>query len=198
MTCSRERAFALLLLCVLASGACSLVPPVRTTPRPLELYVRERFYSLSAKDGPELNRELGRRGREVTGLPAYALTRWRLSWSYEPKAEGNRCAVTNPQVRIEIVTTLPRWDRASRAGEPLARDWSLFLERLRLHESGHQDIALRSGTDLLSSIRTLEASSCASLRFEAMRVAKALSATSEGDQLAFDVATRYGSRVVEP
>jgi predicted secreted Zn-dependent protease len=162
------------------------------------MHVRERFYRVAADDAVELNRELGRQGRFATGQDAYALTRWRLAWSYVPRREGSRCTVSSPHIEIDVVTTLPKWDEGGSADDALAHDWSLFMDRLRMHESGHQDIALRTGSDLLAGLRELDAPDCDELRARAARVAADLSASGDADQVSFDRSTRYGLRVVDP
>jgi predicted secreted Zn-dependent protease len=170
-------------------GAAVTRPPHASD---LKVQVEERFYTVSGLSAATLNRALLREGPTVRGRRAHGLTEWRVSWSYVPLQRGSTCSSSHPRVDVSIVTTLPRWPELSEASERLARDWSLFLERLRHHESEHQDIAMKSGRALLSVLEGLEAVDCERLQAVAERAAAGLASRQEALHARFDVSSDYG------
>jgi predicted secreted Zn-dependent protease len=158
----------------------------------LDLQLDERFYAVSGLTPTTLNGALARLGPTVRGRKVHAVTEWRVSWSYEPVWRGSRCAIRRPRVSVHVVTTLPRWLNVDEAPASLANDWGLFLERLRHHESEHQDIAMKSGRELLAVLAGLEADDCQLLERVAKRVAAGVAANHDAQHQSFDVSTDYG------
>jgi predicted secreted Zn-dependent protease len=185
------------------ASACAPVPHSWRGPVPFEVggpapppalhvQVEERFYPVSGRSPAALNLALLLQGPCRTGRVAHALTEWRLLWSYVPTPRGAVCALERPRVEVRIVTTLPRWLDVERAPSSLVSDWALFMARLRVHESGHQSIALRTGNELLSTLSGLEAGDCDQLMREARRRVARLARAHDADQRRFDRASDYG------
>jgi predicted secreted Zn-dependent protease len=158
----------------------------------LDLQLDERFYAVSGLTPTTLNGALSRLGPIVRGRKVHAVTEWRVSWSYEPVTRGSRCAIRRPKVSVHVVTTLPRWLDADEAPAQLANDWTLFLERLRHHESEHQDIAMKSGRELLSVLAGLEATDCERLERVAKGAAAVVAASHDAQHQSFDETSDYG------
>lgn len=154
--------------------------------------MEERFYAVSGLSAATLNRALVHEGPTVRGRKAQGLTEWQLSWSYVPQELGQGCSSSRPRVDVRIVTTLPRWREFEQATERLSWDWSLFLERLRHHESEHQDIAMKNGRALLSVLEGLEADDCDRLQEVAERAAAGLASRHEELHVRFDGSADYG------
>jgi predicted secreted Zn-dependent protease len=154
--------------------------------------VEERFYAVSGRNATDLNRALLREGPTARGRKAHGLTEWHLTWSYVPRQLGGGCTSSRPRVDVRIVTTLPRWREFEQATERLSWGWSLFLERLRHHESEHQDIAMKSGRALLSVLEGLEAGDCDRLQEMAERAAAGLATRNEELHVRFDRSADYG------
>jgi predicted secreted Zn-dependent protease len=168
-------------------------PVVRESAAPgLHVRVEERFYPVSGASASSLNRSLAVQGSRSLGRPAHALTEWRLDWSWAPVGRGAACESGRADVRVEIVTTFPTWTDVDRANASLSSDWALFLDRLRIHESMHREIALRSGLELLETLTSLKGEDCQRLREEARRRAARLESTHEARQRRFDRASDYG------
>jgi predicted secreted Zn-dependent protease len=195
------------VVCVLLLGAGCVTRPAQRTYAPgaedvavsrvasiqgLAVHVEERFYAVSGSSAASLNRSLLREGPTARGRKAHGLTEWRVSWSYVPLQRGPGCSSSRPRVDVRIVTTLPRWLEHREASESLARDWSLFLERLRHHESEHQDIAVKSGGALLSILEGLEADDCNLLQDVAQRAAAGLAQRHDELHARFDGTIDYG------
>lgn len=161
-------------------------------PPGLEVNVAERFYEVSGTSASALNGALAREGPTVRGRKAQAVTEWRVSWSFVPVRRGSVCVSSQPQVRVRVVTTLPHWLDLDVAPESLAMDWSLFLERLKHHESEHQDIAMKSGRELLAVLDGLEAEDCQLLQRVAFRAAAGLESSQQALHESFDDSIDYG------
>jgi predicted secreted Zn-dependent protease len=154
--------------------------------------VEERFYAVSGASASSLNRSLAVQGPRSLGRPAHAVTEWRLDWSWVPAERGSACESGHTDVRVEIVTTFPSWTDLDRASAALSRDWALFLDRLRDHESVHREIAMRSGLELLATLTGLKGEDCQRLREEAQRRATRLESSHEARQKRFDRVSDYG------
>jgi len=163
----------------------------------LEVKAEERFYSVSGTSASALNLSLSLRGPRHGGRAAHAITVWRLDWSYVPTRRSSTCASGRPRVVVDVVTTLPRWEDLEVASEGLAKDWAIFQERLRRHESGHREIAVRTGRELLSTLGDLRAQDCDRLAQEARRLAQQLASGHQDLKRRFDQATDYG-RLLPP
>ena len=160
----------------------------------LTVSLEERSYQVSARGVRALNGALLRGGPRLEGRAAHAATDWLIRWSYVPVREGPGCACGRPRVELELVTTLPEWLDAHEAPEGLVRDWELFVERLRLHETRHQQLAVRNGEDLLAALADLRASDCENLREEAREAALRIGASYRERHESFDRETRFGLR----
>ena len=96
-------------------------------------------------------------------------------------------------MRVEVVTTLPRWTDRDEASAALRSDWDLYLSRLREHEQGHQRIAIVAGHALLDQVAALRAPDCAALHASAAAVARAHQASvDDSSRRCWDEATAHG------
>ena len=188
------------LVVCLAATACSRAALVEGTApaggpahRALQVEMRERFYAVSGQSASALNLALLQAGPRSGGRVAHALTEWRVRWSYVPLRRSSSCACGSPSVELEIVTTLPRWRELGQAPDALVEDWTLYMSRLRAHETGHQSLVLTHGSELLVALAELEATDCDVLREEAERAAALLWWRFEKGHRSYDLASDYGT-----
>src|SRR5881296_3030173 len=135
-----------------ACGSSSPQPPPATAPAPAAAPARpsienhEEFYDIYGSSVSQLREQITRLG------PAGgddALTVWDLESRYTASPTTGGCVLRNVQVMLTVTTTLPRWTPPTEgASGRLVESWRAYLQRLRLHEAGHRQIAERNARDL--------------------------------------------------
>lgn len=201
---TRSRLSAWAVLCALAAGCLPAggAPRVREPgpARPgvvraaerggglpgFELSLGETYYPVEGTSAPVVNRELRRNGPVHRGLRWHGLTDFRLGYSFEPRPWGEGCRAAETRVRLDIVTTLPRWGSRTAAPAELRSDWDLFLGRLREHEDGHRRITVDAGKDLLKGVQRLRAPDCEELKVRVRRLADAFRVRVELEHRSWD------------
>lgn len=139
------------------------VPPSPAAPSRAYVESRVRFYDVQGSSAAELSRGMDLHGPRWNGRPWAAYTDAPVTWSYSfaPAADG--CAITRAQVRLRVMTTLPRWNPPSGAPPALVREWNAFADALRRHEDGHAEIARRSAGELQDTLAGLRTPTCAAM-----------------------------------
>jgi predicted secreted Zn-dependent protease len=191
---TRSLGVALLALALFTNGCLpDRARVLAASPIPgLVVSVDEAFYGVGGLTALDLNRDLFRRARWHEGERWHGLTAFRVAYTYHPEWDRDGCRASRPRVRVEVVTTLPRWNDREEAPEALRTDWDVYLTRLREHEEGHQRIAIVAGHALLDDVAALQAPDCDALRASAAAVARAYQVSVANEQKIWDEATSHG------
>lgn len=177
---SRRLAVGALTLCGLALAAPSQAG--------VEIDVKTTYYDVRGKSIESLDESIYRNAPLLNGKER-ALGQARLKFDANIDAEmTNRgCAVTDPNVSLDIVVTLPRWRGHNKADAGLQRLWSNFYGFVKRHEERHAEIAMKHAKMLervFSNVPT--APNCKLLRARLMAGAKRILTQHKNAQERFD------------
>ena len=159
-----------------------------------ELKVRERyeFYDVVGSTLADLQREIKENGtRWNDGRTYAAVTSWDIRYDYDVVNEGGSCAVRSVKTEVEIVYHLPRM--ISSRGLDLTELWDRYMARVKVHEYGHRDLAVKAAGEINEALATLpKFKSERELEKEARRVADEKLERMTRAQVAYDEQTRHG------
>jgi predicted secreted Zn-dependent protease len=154
---------------------------------------REQYYDIDGSSAGALRNQISRLGpKDESGKSKDALTVWSLEWAYGTVQRGDRCALRDVKVTLDVSVTLPRWTPPSTATAQLIGTWRTYLRNVKLHESGHRTIAERNARELMSALTALRGASCDKLSDEATRTAERIVADGRARNRAYDVQTKHG------
>lgn len=131
-------------------AAPPLPPPV--VPAPV---IREdvRYYAIEGRNEPELVAQMNAKGYPGEGRRYWAYTSPQLSWSFDVKDVGGRCALVDPKVSLTITTTLPSWTPPSGTSAAMVAKWRELDRAMRHHEGEHAQIARDMAAALVALMR---------------------------------------------
>jgi predicted secreted Zn-dependent protease len=140
-------------------------------------------------------KELGPTDPENQGgsFAGYARTRftWDVDESVPLGAKRERCMIESVDIYLDVWITLPRWEPPTSAPQALVAEWGRYLERLRFHELGHTEIALRQANEAARATKGL-IGPCGEVHEKAdERIARIL-AREKALQRSYDRSTRHG------
>ncbi len=189
-----------LVVAALLAAACGSSPkPAAPAPAPVpapapsavapKIAAQEQYYDIYGSSVAELRDQISRLG------PAGgddALTVWELESQYGTARTADGCALRNVQVTLTVTTTLPRWTPPQDAPARLRASWRTYLQRVKLHEAGHRQIAERNARDLMAALAGLRAGTCEKLGDEASQTVERIVAEGRLKNRAYDVETKHG------
>lgn len=160
-----------------------------------QLKVTEKYdyYDITGACPSDLRSQMKQGGTKWNDGKVYsAVTSWDIKYGYEVFVENGRCSIKSVKTDVEIVYRLPRWVSCT-SGSELTGIWDSYLERLKHHEFGHKDIAVKAATEVNEVLASLsgfdsqteldqEASLRAEEKFRHMKQA----------QVEYDQETRHG------
>ena len=195
-----------ILATVLLTLACASSPEPASTPTPASdsaalartapraaITAREQYYDIDGSSAGALRNQISRLGpKDESGTSHDALTVWSLEWTYGTAQRGDRCALRDVKVTLNVSVTLPRWKPPPTATAELLKTWQAYLKAVRLHEAGHRTIAERNAREVVAALTALRRASCERLSDEATRTAEQIVADGRARNRAYDVQTRHG------
>ena len=160
-----------------------------------ELKVKEKYqyYDVDGINVDELRRQMRTNGTKWDDGKVYAaLTSWDIRYSWEVFYEDGKCFVKSVKTDVEITYSLPR--RIPMNQDPtFTAMWDDYVMRLKEHEFGHKDIAVKTAGEINQVIASLEGfSSEWELEREAKRRASEKLRQLKTLQVAYDDETRHG------
>lgn len=166
-----------------------------TSAQPFELRERTEFYDVYGTTAEALTQQMSQRGPVHSGGRAWAFTRWELRSRYGLVPTSDGCRIESPRVRLEVVTTFPRWMSGSQAPWRPRADWKRLMLSIRQHEDIHrahaQDAAHRT---VVLLAHAPPAADCTAAERAARDITRAQSEQARSESLAFDRATEFGAR----
>jgi predicted secreted Zn-dependent protease len=131
------------------------------------------------------------RGGSFTG---YARTRfaWDVDESVALGAKRERCMIESVDIYLDVWITLPRWEPPASASQALIAEWGRYLERLRIHELGHKEIARRLAKEAARATKGL-IGPCGVVHERADERIEKILGREDALQEAYDRSTRHGA-----
>lgn len=132
------------LLLVLAAGAASSAPP--SPGDRVRIVDRIERYAIVGASSSELMRQMRELGPvdPPSGKRMHGFAEWRVSWSYQYAPGRGGCRLTQHEVELDVVITLPEWRDKDAADGRMQAGWADFLHKLEEHERGHRAIGVEA------------------------------------------------------
>lgn len=165
-------------------------PP--TSASDVHLILEERTYPVRGRTVQSVGRSLRQAGRSQIGRDAMGLTRWSVRWSWHAQAGDDGCHLDEVEVTVAIEMTLPEWQDRKASGSTLVDAWDRFERALWVHESGHRDLAMAAGNEILSTLRAFQTPDCAAVDEAARARAREILARYERQSALYERTTGTG------
>jgi len=160
-----------------------------------ELKVREnyQYYDIAGTSASQLRKQMKENGTKWPDGRVYAaVTSWDIRYSYDISYEGGRCSVKSVKTDVEIVYQLPR-SSSPELDPDLTQLWNDYLVRLKEHEFGHKDLAVKAASEINQVLVSLQGfSSDRELDREAKRRTGEKLQRLKEMQVRYDDETRHG------
>lgn len=132
-----------LLLVLAAATASPASPPSSDRVRIVDRIER---YAIAGGSSAELMRQMRELGPvdPLTGKRMQGFAEWRVSWSYQYAPGRGGCRLTQHEVGLDVVITLPDWRDKDAADGRMQAGWADFLQKLEEHERGHRAIGVEA------------------------------------------------------
>ncbi len=180
-----------LLICSLAAGCMST-----GLAHAAEITERTTYFMVRGATFAELDKALGSNGPLLGGGERHAgSTKVTFSRDLEFKTEKTGCHVSRTNLRLDLVTTLPRWNAPRGADVHTRTMWKVLQHDIAEHEAKHTAIA-KSWLDRMNrELLALPAEpTCARMEMTASRRSQDMQLAHAKEQNGFD---RAETRVVD-
>ena len=143
-----------ILLSTVLATACALAWLVPVHARVITTE-RTKTYPVGGKTGKEIARAIvATKLRASNTAHAIAITETRLDIiNLRTAIRGGRCVVTNVDVKLDLIYTLPRWRDRERASPAVRKAWDRFVGKVERHELKHGAISKQFARRLNAAIR---------------------------------------------
>ncbi len=161
-----------------------------------EITERTTYFMVQGATFAEVDRALGMTGPLLSGGERHAgATKVTFSRDLEFAAQKTGCRVSRTNLRLDLVTTLPRWNAPAHADRKTRTMWTVLQRDIAQHEKHHSEIAKTWLNRMNRELLALPAEpSCARMEVVASRTAHELSLGHAKAQQGFD---RAEARVVD-
>lgn len=125
------------------------------------------------------------------GRVFHGYTAWHIHWNFWwNRASNGRCTLTRNSTELSAEITLPELVNAA---SPVRREFSDYINKLRLHELGHVQIARSAAQQIDTEITALPSmSSCSELERAANQLGQRLLDQARQQGRRYDEATGHG------
>ena len=166
-----------------------------TSGTPVMASEQKITYDVAGTTVAELWQDIARHGPTdpATGEHYAGDLRWNVHWNYRTSYDATECHVASVDVTIETTMTIPRWTNAREGSEPLQVAWDVFFSRLKLHEAGHKDNAIKAAQAIRDAIAGVAAApTCEPVHARIEEVARAVLEHWNQVDRDYDASTRHG------
>ncbi len=122
----------------------SLLLAMLGAPASPDVLINEQiqYYRIEGSSPNDLAEQMQARGpvQPLTGRRSNALTYWTVTWSHHGESHEGGCRVSDVDVMVNIVMTLPQW-AGEQGNQPLAREWRRYASSVQEHEYVHRQHA---------------------------------------------------------
>jgi predicted secreted Zn-dependent protease len=144
-------------------------------------------YELRGLTTSEIHENIMRNTPREEGKIVDAETKEEVTFTLGYETKDGTCRIASDQVKLEIVSTFPRWVDQERATNEARKAWESYSNALRGHEDGHKAIAVKAANAVDTLIHKEQgASTCASLKDKIAKAADNIIAIAMGEQESFD------------
>jgi predicted secreted Zn-dependent protease len=151
---------------------------------------QEIYYQISGTTAQQLRQQMNKLGPR--GYDAY--TEWNIKWNYRYQQRNNQCRIASVVVNTTIKITLPAWRIPANASQKLKQQWNNYLNKLRLHEQGHQQHGINASNDVFKSLNNTPAyATCSQLERAANQAGYAIIKGYNQRDLVYDQETEHGA-----
>ncbi|RIY03596.1 DUF922 domain-containing protein [Aureimonas flava] len=161
-----------------------------------EITERTTYFMVQGATFAELDRALGMTGPLLSGGERHAgSTKVTFSRDLEFASRKMGCQVSRTNLRLDLVTTLPRWNAPGRADPQTRTKWKILQRDIAEHEAHHSKIAKTWLDRMNRELLALPAEpTCARMELVATRRVHELQLDHANAQVGFD---RAEARVVD-
>jgi predicted secreted Zn-dependent protease len=152
------------------------------------------YYDVAGASAPEVRADLNRHGPfDLQGRRFDGYTRWYVRWRYNYGSGPLGCTIANVTTAVDIGITLPRLNADAPASDDLKRVFSNYVEKLRLHEDGHAQVAIEIARRIESGIASLPPEpACDRLGQVANELGHSLIREANQQDIDYDARTQHG------
>ena len=152
----RDTLFTLIIfvLCLVASACSKETPEIDSLkPNISENYV---YYNIGGATANDLRHQMDQLGpSDEFRVHRDAYTEWYVDWQYPNLVTSDGCTTGPVTVTVTITKTFPKWETPPGAPPNLVKRWKAYIEALQLHESGHSEIGIEAGEEILRTLSDL-------------------------------------------
>jgi predicted secreted Zn-dependent protease len=144
-------------------------------------------YELRGVTTKEIHENILKDAPREDGNIVDAETKESVTFALRYKTEDGSCRIASDEVKLEIISTFPRWVDQERATNGARRAWESYSTALRGHEDGHKAIAVKAANAVDALIHADQgASTCASIEARIAKTADKINSIATGEQESFD------------
>ena len=152
-----------------------------------------RYYDIVGRTENDLLQAMLRGAPLSEGTRFFGLTSTEVRYTYWKTSTSTGCNLTNVEVHLRVVTTLPRWRPSSGTAYEVERRWRSFDRALLIHENGHKQYALEEANLILRTLESMRTPTCDTMDSEARSTATTLRDMYIQRHNAYDVRTDHGT-----
>ncbi len=182
---------------VAALLATAGVDDVAYSPPAIEVKERVEYYRIQGRTVNELAAQMKLLGPvgSVTGKRASGYTDSEVVWEHARETHEGKCRLSELNVSVTIVTTLPEWVRTRPGRSALAAQWSRFMAKLREHEAVHRQHGLQAAEAVRTAVGAIPTQpDCRSLERAVDRVARREVRRYAAESRKYDALTDFGAK----
>lgn len=148
--------FLIILPVCLLSSACGVSQSSESDNLKPDVSISYLYYEISGETENDLRGQMDRFGpSDEQRVQHDAYTEWYVDWVYPNSETNGNCATGLITVTVRITHTFPKWDIPPETSEELAEKWNTYFKALQLHETGHRQIGIDAGYEILQKLNKL-------------------------------------------
>ncbi len=187
------RALLVLFLLPILGSASTLAQTTARGTGSVHFDDQVRYYDINGRTERDLLQGMMTRAPMSEGTRFFGLTSTEVRYTYRRAETSIGCDLSDVQVYLRVVTTLPRWQPYSGIPYELERRWRSFDRSLQIHENGHKQLALEEADMIRRALDSVRTPSCSTMDNEARNVATRIRDTYLRRHDAYDARTDHGS-----
>ncbi len=166
-----------------------------SAPAGISSDVSEQTYTVYGDTARSLGDNLKRCAPFSSSGDGHAYTAYRINWTFTPQPlTAETCTITDVKVGSRIVYHYPNWANSGSATDNLVSQWTVYMERLREHETGHGNYVEASANNILGILNSLPvALNCDEATVNATNAALRELDRLKANHKAYDQETQHGA-----
>lgn len=158
---------------------------VRPSKPKIGLSIITNYYNIQGSTENDLRQQMNTLGPTDSYGRHDAYTKWDIIWM--KPCNGM------PSVKVNIVFTYPKWLKPDNPDSSLDAKWTRYIEALKNHESGHQDIATRATQEIMDTLYGLpNTSNCAEQNQQVVNLGNNIINKYKQEEIQYDNSTNHG------